>query len=359
MNHLAIPKEMRMKRRCLMLGAGGMASAWIRHFFPNFRDRMEIAGLVDIRSDVLNAQGDFLGLPANRRFTSTAEAFDKVEADFCTIVTPPSFHREAVLLATARKMDILSEKPIADTWEASVDILHAARQAGVRMQIVQNYRFTPRILTFQKALRDGRIGRLNYMAARFAQDARRRGAWGAFRHEMLHPLLIEGSIHHFDQLRNLIGANCRHIAGMEWRPEQDSFAGEPCALLVMRFENEVRAQYEGTALAAGKENSWHQEFYRAEGEEGALVLDSDHVVRVLKRSPGGLLVEDLPMERPRYEGHNAIIDQFLTWLEGGPEPPTQIEDNIRSLAMVFGAIRASETGQTVDVAAMVAGVDAV
>lgn len=30
------------KKRCLMIGAGGMAGAWIRRFFPNFSNRMEI-----------------------------------------------------------------------------------------------------------------------------------------------------------------------------------------------------------------------------------------------------------------------------------------------------------------------------
>jgi len=338
-----------------MLGAGGMARHWIRDCFSHFRDRMEVAGLVDIRPEALEDSGGFLHLPANRRFTSTEEAFRQVEADFCVIVTPPAFHKEAVLHATARKMDILSEKPIADTWEACVDICRAVRESGVKMQVVQNYRFTPRIVTFKKALQDGRIGRPLYLVARFAQDARQRGAWGKFRHEIPHPLLIEGSIHHFDQLRNLIGANCRTISGFDWRPEQPSFDGSPCGLFVMGFDNDVRAQYEGTVLSAGKENSWFREYYRAEGEEGALVLDSDDAVRVLKHTPGQpLAVEELPNETLRYEGHNALIDQFLTWLDGGPEPPTVLADNIKSAAMIFGAIRASETNQVVDVAALVA-----
>jgi predicted dehydrogenase len=34
-------------------------------------------------------------------------------------------------------------------------------------------------------------------------DYRQRGAWALFRYEMPHGLLIEGGIHHLDQLRNL------------------------------------------------------------------------------------------------------------------------------------------------------------
>jgi hypothetical protein len=50
------------------------------------------------------------------------------------------------------------------------------------------------------------------------------------------------------------------------------------------------------------------------------------------------------------------MGQFLDWLDGGPPPQTVIADNIKSAAMLFGAIEASAQGQTIDVAAKVASV---
>ncbi len=99
------------KKRCLMIGAGGLAQRWIREFYAPHMDRVEIVGLVDVNEDVLTQSGDFLGLPANRRFTRMAEAFGAVEADFCSIVIPPAFHQEAVLHAVERGMPILSDRP--------------------------------------------------------------------------------------------------------------------------------------------------------------------------------------------------------------------------------------------------------
>ena len=40
-------------------------------------------------------------------------------------------------------MDILSEKPIADTWKACCDIYREVQKAGIKMTVIQNYRFTP------------------------------------------------------------------------------------------------------------------------------------------------------------------------------------------------------------------------
>lgn len=81
---------------------------------------MEFAGLVDPNPAALHEAGDWLGLPPAARFADAREAFAMVDADFCCIVTPPAHHREAVELACARGMEILSEKPIADNpdgWE--------------------------------------------------------------------------------------------------------------------------------------------------------------------------------------------------------------------------------------------------
>ena len=57
--------------------------------------------------------------------------------------------------------------------------------------------------------------------------------------------------------------------------------------------------------------------------------------------------------RPDHAGHDRVIDQFLTWLDDGPVPPTALRDNIATAAMVFAAVEASRTGQPVDVRTMV------
>jgi predicted dehydrogenase len=335
-----------------MIGAGGMAGAWIRRFFQPFGERMEIVGLVDVRPEALHSSGDFLGLPANRRFGAMEEAFQSVDADFCTIVIPPAYHRDAVMLAVARDLPILSEKPIADTWEACVEIYRAVTRARLTMEVVQNYRYTPRILTLKRVLESGDLGRPNYLMSRFSADYRERGAWGAFRHEIPHSLLVEGSVHHFDQLRNLSGADCRSIAGWEWNPDHASFDGECCGMYVMRMANSVVGQYEGNCLGAGTQNSWHNEFYRAECEGGAVAVDRDGIVRTYRHTPGqGMRIDEVPAVRPRHDGHEWIVNEYLDWLDGGPAPATILSDNIKSAAMLFGAIDASASGQMVDVEA--------
>jgi hypothetical protein len=154
-------------------------------------------------------------------------------------------------------------------------------------------------------------------------------------------------------LRNLSGADCAAIAGWDWNPAWSSFDGESSGHFLAKMTNGVIANYEGNCNEAGVQNTWHQEFYRAECEGGAVTIDQDHVVRTWEKLPTGLRMEEVPLLRPQYEGHNAIMDQFLTWKEGGPAPVTVLEDNLHSAGMLFGAIRASEENRVVNVAEMV------
>ncbi len=347
-----------------MIGVGGMARHWTNVVWQAQQDRMEFAALVDVNADLLNSAGDALNVPANRRYTSASHAFAEVDADYCCIVTPPQFHRQAVELACERRMHILSEKPIAHTWDDCCAIVRAVQQAGVKMMVTQNYRYTPRILTLKQAVSE--LGAVNYAVCRYAADYRQPLSWGAaFRHEMAHALLIEASIHHFDQLRNLTGADCETLSGFEWHPGQmrgsdaaytgsNSFKGETNGLYVLKMSSGTFAHYEGNNLATGKQNSWHSEYYRVECEGGAAVLDNDHVVRIESRSrEGTLITREVKPVRPQHEGHVAIGAQFLDWLAGGPEPATVLGDNIKSAAMMFAAIRSGATGQAIDVRAMV------
>jgi predicted dehydrogenase len=355
-----------MKHTCLMIGVGGMARHWRQQVWGVLKDRVEVCAIADVNPGILNSVGDELGIPVAMRFTDTATAIAQSGATFCAIVTPPQFHREAVEAACAHGIQILSEKPLAANWDDCLAIARAVRASGVKMMVTQNYRYMPRMLTLKKAVQS--LGPVNYVIARYAEDYRRPLSWGAaFRHEMAHALLIEASIHHFDQIRNLSGANCATIAGHEWNPGHtrgafagsDSFKREASGLFVLKMTDGGFASYEGNNLATGKTNGWHSEYYRVECEGGAAVLDKDDVVRIEERGEGGTLkIREVPVETATWTGHTAIGAQFLDWLDGGPAPATVLEDNLQSNAIMHAALEAAETGQTIDVQRKLAVLDA-
>ncbi|HEV2473394.1 MAG TPA: hypothetical protein VGS41_12050, partial [Chthonomonadales bacterium] len=43
-----------------------------------------------------------------------------------------------------------------------------------------------------------------------------------------------------------------------------------------------------------------------------------------------------------------LIEQFAQWLSGGPEMPTNVEQNLQSMALVAAAIESSKSGLPVN-----------
>ncbi|MCL6432112.1 MAG: Gfo/Idh/MocA family oxidoreductase [Anaerolineae bacterium] len=346
-----------MPYRMIQVGTGGMGAAWCKMILPPFvKDGLiEVVAAVDINPVVLeNAQAG-LGLSPDRCYTDIQRAFDENPADFCTIVVPPAAHEMVVDVALAHDMHILSEKPIADTMEASVRIAKKVRRAGKKMGVTMSHRFDQDKTTLREELRSGRYGALDYLVCRFTCDCRRFGSWGKFRHEIPDPLMVEGAVHHLDILADLAGALCDTIYAQTWKPDWGEFAGDAQALVMMHFQNGTRAFYEGAKTNAVGLNCWGQEYIRAECEGATLILNSRALERFdydpahkwpPRREGQG---EPVPLrERPRW-AHAWLVEQFLAWLDGGDPMPTNVWDNLQSVALIFSAIESSRTGQPVRV----------
>lgn len=339
-------------KRVLMVGAGGWArQCWIEEVLQAFKEQVSVVGLTDVDESVLHESGELLNLPRDARFPSMEEAFEKARADFCVISIPPAHHRQAALLAVEKGMDILSEKPIADSHGDALDIYRAVTGGNTKMAITQNYRFEVPILTLKEVLGSGELGRMDYIVARYSSDYRRAGSWGVDNvYERDNPLLIEGAVHHFDMLRKLSGSNCETIAGFGWNPEWSSFKSNPSCLYLMQMENGVKASYEGNSLEAGQTNSWFHEHYRVQCEKGSVTVGRDQAVRIFRRGSRGQQVsEEVPPVRVTLTGHHAIMAGYLDWLDGGEPVETQVTDNIHSAAMVFAALDSGPRGEVKEV----------
>ena len=341
--------------RMIQVGTGGQGRAWCSRFLPpNIADgRIEVVAAVDVNPAALVNAQEHLGLSPEQCYTDMRRAFAENPADFCTIVTPPAFHEGVVDLALEHNLDILSEKPIADTMAGAVRMAAAVKAAGKKMGVTMSHRYDQDKTTLRGELRSERPGSLDYLVCRFTCNMRRFGDWGAaFRHTMNDALMIEGAVHHLDILADLAGAKCATIYAQTWNPRWGEFGSGSQGHVMMTFENGVRAIYEGAKTNAVGLNGWAQEYFRAECEHETLILDRRRVERfpyeqkVYKREGEGIEVPLL--EQPKWM-NTWLVAQFLDWLDGGPAMETNIEDNLQSVALIFAAIESSETGQPVQV----------
>ncbi len=345
-----------MAYKMIQVGTGGFGGYWCAAFLPpNVADGLvEVVAAVDTNPEALKNAQEHLGLRPDQCYTDIEKAFDENRADFCTVVVPPAFHEQVVDQALAHDMHILSEKPIADTLEASVRIAGKVKRAGKKMGVTMSHRFDQDKTTLRRELRSGRYGALDYLVCRFTCDCRRFGSWGKIRHEIPDALMVEGSVHHLDILADMAGAKCDTIYAQTWNPAWGEFAGDSQGLVMMHFENGVRATYEGAKTNAAGLNGWSKEYVRAECENTTLIMNRRRLERFThnpEHYTEGLegQGEEIPLiDQPKWS-NTWLIEKFVRWLDGGEPMETNVEDNLQSVALIFSAIESSRTGQPVKV----------
>jgi predicted dehydrogenase len=352
-----------MPHKAILVGTGGQGRAWCARFLPpNIADGLvDVVAAVDVNPEAFKNAQEHLGVSAERCYTDMQRAFDENPADFAIIVTPPAYHEAVVDMALAHDLHILSEKPIADTLEASVRIADKVQRAGKKMGVTMSHRFDQDKTTLRQELRSGRNGAIDYIISRFTCNMRNFGDWGAaFRHTMKDALMIEGSVHHLDIVADLAGAKCDTIYAQTWNPPWGSYGGDSQGLVTMHFENGVRAFYEGAKTNAVGLNGWAQEYVRIECELATLIMDRRRVERhpygggrIYKREGEG---QEIPLlEQPKWM-NTWLTELFVRWLDGGAAMETNIEDNLQSVALIFAAIESSRSGQPVQVQELLAQV---
>ncbi len=203
-------------QKVIHVGIGTFGKRWCREFLrANVDDgTVEVVALVDVDPAALAYGRSVLNLPESACFTDPRAAFAAVKADLCTVVVPPNYHEAIVDIAIEHRVDVLSEKPIADTMAGSVRIARKIRQAGRKMAVTMSHRFDQDKTTLRRVVRSGKLGRVSTVSCRYQADIRQHMAWGAlFRHTMADPMLIEGAIHHLDIVADLAGGRCDTLLG--------------------------------------------------------------------------------------------------------------------------------------------------
>lgn len=338
--------------RLIQVGTGGMGALWCSDFLPPHVEAgtIEVVGAVDVDSDALSNARDHLDLGEEQCFSDATEAFSQLDADCCTVVVPPEFHEDIVDAAVANDLHILSEKPIAESLQTSVRIAEKVEKAGLKMGITMSHRFRDDVATLRRRIRSAESGPLDYVVCRLLCSYREYGDWGAFRHGMENPLLIEGAVHHLDLLADMAGAKCDRLYAETWLPEWGEFADDGQALVTMHFENGTRVSYERALTNASALNCWHDEYIRAECRDETLVLSGHELERhgLDADTDGEGQGESIRLDDQQFWSHQWLIDQFVDWLDGGEKMETNVRDNLQSMALVEAAIESGDTGEPVD-----------
>ncbi|MBZ9986186.1 Gfo/Idh/MocA family oxidoreductase [Mesorhizobium sp. BH1-1-5] len=334
--------------KVVLVGCGAMSNRWLDA--ARQIEGLAVAGLVDLDAERAQARAREYGLAAAVIGTSVDAVLDQTKPDAVFDVVVPAARREVALSAFAHNCHLLTEKPLADSPENARAIVEAARRAGRVHAVVQNRRYIADVRRIRRFLDSGAIGKPTSIHADFFVAPH----FGGFREEMRHVLLLDMAIHTFDAARYMVAGEPASVYCQEWEPANSWYRQGSSASAVFDLGGGKVFTYAGSWCADGFRTSWEGS-WRIVAQRGSLLWDGHDGLKaeVVATGRDGIIDKTQAIEVPpldpadRVDGHLGIIKDFMHAIETGTEPETRGADNIKSLAMVFGAIESAETGRRV------------
>jgi predicted dehydrogenase len=225
-------------------------------------------------------------------------------------VTPDSVHEKVAVAVLARRIPLLSEKPMAANLSAAGNMLEAAKKAGVPAMVNFSYRYSSGLQQARKLIATGRIGNIMHVEVSYLQGWLASVDWRKFksdsalawrmstRHGSMGVVVDLGS-HAFDMASFVAGDVSRLICTLKTADKgipgnrigeyvldsNDSFMSS------VQFKNGALGKVFASRIAVGHQNSIR---VAIGGSAGAIEIDFD-------KSPGEYRI----CRKPRTENDKA------------------------------------------------------
>jgi predicted dehydrogenase len=172
-------------------------------------------------------------------------------------------------------------------------------------------------------------------------------------------LLLDMAIHTFDAARLITGADPTSVYCHEWNPAGSWYDHDASAVAVFEMQdadqNGIVYTYRGSWCSEGLNTTWECD-WRIIGETGSVTWDgAEHFEAQVVTETGefrsklaDVAVPDWP-DPDMARGHAGVIEAFFEAIQSGATPETICTDNVKSLAMVFGAIESADIQERVKI----------
>jgi predicted dehydrogenase/nucleoside-diphosphate-sugar epimerase len=188
-------------RNIALIGAGFIAGAHALALRP--RKNLRIAAVVDPARERVVGLAQSLGAAP---FASVEELLAAMKPDAAHVLTPPPTHAGIGEVLLRAGVDVLLEKPMAETPEECARLVAAAQQSGAALAVNHNFRFHPVCLRARALIASGRYGRPRRAQMRYAAPLRQMSArqFGHWMFESPRNLLLEQAVHPLSVLDELL-----------------------------------------------------------------------------------------------------------------------------------------------------------
>ena len=226
------------------VGCGGIASMHASRLFA-----MKEVALTAFCDVVKEKAFSFMEKYGGRSYIDYHDMFDKEPLDIVFICLPPYAHKDEVMVAAEKGVNIYIEKPIALDMDLAWGMVKAVEKAGVKSQVGYQCRFGAGVEESKRIIDSGEAGAMGLATSRYFCNFSGGPWWRDLKKSG--GQVVEQATHTYDALRYLCGDVEKVYAEMNrfyWTDLPD-FTGEDAHVASMKFKSGAIGHVVGTCGA--------------------------------------------------------------------------------------------------------------
>ncbi|MFB6489707.1 MAG: Gfo/Idh/MocA family protein [Thermoproteus sp. AZ2] len=274
-----------------------------------------------------------------RRIYSDYNSVLSSDADIIDLVVPHNLHRDMAVAAVKAGKHVLVEKPIARTVEEARDMIEAARAAGKKLMVTDQFYFDPAVRAVVDIIRRGQLGRVHTIIVR-SQVLGKPTGWRTRLEEMGGGALIDGGVHFIDTLLEL-GGEYEEVKAYAYRAFV-AMEGDDTSMALFKFKSGAYGLF---FYSWAYPNASLLPSYEVIGDSGSVVEDLETKRRTWAppryRVYGDPVLNGKRLEVPDVDVFQEMFRGFIKAVEEGAEVPFPPELALRDLKAVLDVYRAA------------------
>lgn len=146
------------KMKVGVIGTGAMGQHHVRNYAG--MENVELVGIADLNKERVERLAREYGTTPYTNFKDLL----KQGLDAVSIAVPTTLHKKIALAAIDRGVNVLVEKPIADTLRNANIMIEKAREKGVKLMVGHVERFNPAIIALKENVDKNKLGNIVSMS---------------------------------------------------------------------------------------------------------------------------------------------------------------------------------------------------
>ena len=329
------------KLKVAVIGAGAMGASHVR-VYSKIED-IDLIAVCDNNKETSSKVADKYEI---KSYTSYEEMFENESLDAVSICVPTNFHKEVVLCAIKNKINVLVEKPIADSIEDAQEMIDEAKKNNAKLMVGHIERFNPVVVELKKRLDKNELGKI-YKAhsERLSPFPKRIVDVG---------VIIDLAIHEIDILKHIIGSKITRVFAETAQRIHSKY--EDLLIGTLRFENGILGVINTNWLTPKKIRE-----IRITGEKGMIV--ANYLTQEMHFYENEFTNKNFNYDRNYMdvvEGKKSKIkinvkeplknelEAFINCIQEDKNPPVTGEEGLEALNIAQNFLKSSDNNEVID-----------